>query len=948
MSSGKKRKDKEASRPAGPATPPHASHWPEAFASPRQCVLVAVGITGWAVILGMFALGNDLLGLKQALMIVAGARMEPMLALDSMQSVDIAAVLFAFVVVIGMGYVHVSLGMAVVLAVRPWLDGFVYEGDNVYFLWAAMYLLVVWAARQWRTPRPLRGLLPLGLLALFWLLCAFSALWSIQYSTTHQGLLYWAYYGVILFLSINATQSRAARGVVLVGFFAGLAGQALYAYAYLAYVLPWMRDYMAKDPRRLAQFFSGLTEFTPEIARRMSMNRASASMVFPNALAALLILGIPACLTLAVNGWRYGRYREGNDEDLEVSAFHSITPWVLPLFLAICFPLFCLGQLALTYRLGGPPWFGTSFNLILLSVGCAALVSVAFLLAARRHGLHYAGRLLGTCTATLLLPLLLGALWITYSRGAMLALALAGVATVVLMRGRPGRLLARMRLAAAPKPACIGLALLTSGIAASVGFIHMGDAAGDDAATSGAAPAAVTDEGIDVGLGDLANPASFRLRLGYWRVALSMARDHCFTGVGLGNFKYAYPEYQYLGAGEVQNAHNGFLQAWCETGVLGALALLGFWSYVLLQALRRLSTTRDVGHQWLGWGLFCGLLAFLLHAALDINFAHPSLMTFAMAAAGLLIGMGAEGSADAGPGTRAVATALPLLLLAALFSGMATRPYLQQLGTNGGKFINVDDRTMLDRRFQTANYFLAECTAWARDGEGTPPPALPIGDVVSLHGDRATIFELGRVLAQDPAGKYTVAVPPDAAIPPGAVFQVLRPWDAHFITFKLVLQWLGELERLDARFPYVPENAMVLSRGYKLLVEQTTNHQASERGQNLDRMLKWAEEAVRRSPAHKDMYQNLAWAEWCYGTFTTGQTSLDHFKQGLAAFARSRALAPNEPDYYYAHAQALAALGQAYLNAGSPEVGQRYQEESARVEVEGRQIQERRWQLGLN
>mgnify|MGYP002139525616 CR=1 FL=1 len=76
---------------------------------------------------------------------------------------------------------------------------------------------------------------------------------------------------------------------------------------------------------------------------------------------------------------------------------------------------------------------------------------------------------------------------------------------------------------------------------------------------------------MDISVRELADPGSMKLRLSYWRVALSVALDNSFTGVGLGNFRVAYGPYQYLGAGDVQNAHNAVLQAWCEVGLPGAL-----------------------------------------------------------------------------------------------------------------------------------------------------------------------------------------------------------------------------------------------------------------------------------------------------------------------------------------------------------------------------------------
>ena len=909
---------------------------------------MACCIAAWGVGLGMLAAGNSLLGLKQACMIIAGARLEPMLMVESLHSMDIAAVLFAFVLVLGAGYIHVSLGLAVLLAIRPWLDGYVYEIDNFYFLWAAMLLLGLWGLRQWATPRPVRGAVPLGLLALFWGISALTAIAAIQFDSTARELLFWAYYWAILFLAINATESRAARGIVLAGFFAGMAGQALYAYPYLGYLLPWMRQEMARDPRQLAAFFDGITEFTLEIARRFNMNRASASMVYPNALAALLILGLPACLALAVAGWRNLRHRDSGVAP-PLTTFRYLIPAGLALFSTIALTVFIMGQLALTYALTGTsPWFGGPTGLAILSAALAATASIIFLFSARSLGLLRAGNWLGTIALTLLFPAMLGALWITYSRGAMLALAGAAVAGLLLLFLRTGRLTAlRKRLPRRGVAAALLLGLfslaLVAGLAGGLG-VSLPAAAQEMAA---AESPAVTGAGIDVSLSDLANPASFRLRLSYWRVALSMAADNWLTGVGMGNFKYAYPAYQYLGAGDVQNAHNGLLHAWCETGIFGLLALVAFWIAVLWAGARACLYAADRNRIPLVAGLLTGIAAFLLHALLDMNLTHPTLVTFAMAAAGLLIRAAESSGAGEGPPRFARPLAAALLVMTVLVSGLALRPYFQYIGANGGKFLAVGSRDMLDRRFHAATFLLADCAGWARDGKKDLAPAIAVQDLVSLVGDREQLFALGRLVVQDPATGNYMRVRQDGAIPPGAVFQIVRPWDAHAIGFKLVETWLAELERLDARSPYNPELALAISRGYKLLAEQAGTHQQDRRESVRHRMQQWGEEALRRSPLRADLHQYLGWVHWTSGTLTSGRESLGYFESALLAFERATQRAPNEPNYHFALGHVRAALGRSYENAGQAEQSARYRAQAEEAQAAGEAIQQRRWELGL-
>lgn len=910
-----------------------SSLWPVDFAPQRKSLPALFCVVAWGGILALLAVGNDLLGLKKALLILAGARMEPVLGAASLHSVDIAVVLTGFVLVIGTGYVHVSLGLAVVLALRPWLDGFTYPTDNFYFLWAVLYLVGLWSVRQLREPRPLRGRYPLILLSIYLGFCLLSAVNSIQFDATYRELLHWAACGATFFLAINATPHPTSRAIVLLGLFAGMAGQALFAYPHLWYILPWLREYLQDDPSRLAQWFKGATEFTPELARRFNLNRAFASMVFPNALAALLILGIPVSLACAWNGIASLR-GPAPEYGTPVIQWRHIAPWGVALFVVICVPLYLLGQLPLTYALGQTPWFGSSENLIYISVLTAACGATVFLLGARRFGLARAGHALGTAAALPLCPVMCGALWITYSRGAMLALLVAAGLCVLLHWGTDGVL--RRVWKGAPA------SLLTAALVL-VPFLVLGAA---DAADS--PPAASTDvsgEGMDVTLQELADPGSMRLRLSYWRVALSVALDHSGTGVGLGNFRIAYGPYQYLGAGDVQNAHNAVLQTWCETGFPGVIAFLAFWGAFLWKGQQIIRVEVEPARRYLLLGLYGGVLAFLLHSLLDINFSHPSLVMYVLAITGLFWSW-ARPEVEPAVG-RARIVALPVLLLAALTGGAALRPYLLDLSMNGGRFVNVSNRSMNDARHNATLFFLVDGPAWAVQGKPSPPPALPIGDAITLLDDRAILFDVGHILAPDPEKKRMVPLAPESALPSDAVFQMVRPWAARTHAIARVEVWIAELERLDQRFPHDPQTSYLISGLYKRLVEQSGPESTEQKERWLAAMLAWAEEAVRRSPMHKDMYQMLAWAEWCYGTHTKGAESLAHFQEALSNFRRSSELGHLEPNYYFAESEALAALGKAYRDAGKAAEGETYLQRSAALRSDGERLQKARWDLGL-
>jgi len=71
---------------------------------------------------------------------------------------------------------------------------------------------------------------------------------------------------------------------------------------------------------------------------------------------------------------------------------------------------------------------------------------------------------------------------------------------------------------------------------------------------------------------------TIRVRLGYWRAGYRIARDHPLRGVGPDNFASYYPGYRDAAAGQVQQAHNNYVQLAAEVGIPGLLAFCVFWA----------------------------------------------------------------------------------------------------------------------------------------------------------------------------------------------------------------------------------------------------------------------------------------------------------------------------------------------------------------------------------
>jgi putative inorganic carbon (HCO3(-)) transporter len=76
-------------------------------------------------------------------------------------------------------------------------------------------------------------------------------------------------------------------------------------------------------------------------------------------------------------------------------------------------------------------------------------------------------------------------------------------------------------------------------------------------------------------------------RLAHWQAALDMAGDRPWFGIGIGNYGPAYTEYALLNWPDaLGHAHNYYLNALAEVGVIGLMAYMLLWGMVFWQTLR--------------------------------------------------------------------------------------------------------------------------------------------------------------------------------------------------------------------------------------------------------------------------------------------------------------------------------------------------------------------------
>lgn len=188
--------------------------------------------------------------------------------------------------------------------------------------------------------------------------------------------------------------------------------------------------------------------------------------------------------------------------------------------------------------------------------------------------------------------LILFALYASFSRGAWLGAAAAGLVMVMFF----------------PRRLSLGLALGLGGLVVGGWLINAGLLPASIAArfASLAEVASFSDvRGVNI------NDANFAIveRLAHWQAALDMARAHPWLGVGVGNYGAAYTQYALFNWPlSLGHAHNIYLNALAETGVLGLLAYLSVWAAAMGLTIRTLRRA-------LGWqrGLALGLLGVWAH-----------------------------------------------------------------------------------------------------------------------------------------------------------------------------------------------------------------------------------------------------------------------------------------------------------------------------------------------
>jgi O-antigen ligase len=111
------------------------------------------------------------------------------------------------------------------------------------------------------------------------------------------------------------------------------------------------------------------------------------------------------------------------------------------------------------------------------------------------------------------------------------------------------------------------------------------------------------------------------MRRGTWRIFL----DNPWLGTGLGTLQTVFPPYETLYDGRIVNhAHNDYLEALAETGIVGGLYCALYLGLLLFHSSRRLSAGNASFAAVLNLSGLVACAGFLVHSLVDFNLHMPA------------------------------------------------------------------------------------------------------------------------------------------------------------------------------------------------------------------------------------------------------------------------------------------------------------------------------------
>jgi O-antigen ligase len=123
-----------------------------------------------------------------------------------------------------------------------------------------------------------------------------------------------------------------------------------------------------------------------------------------------------------------------------------------------------------------------------------------------------------------------------------------------------------------------------------------------------------------------------------WRNSLGIFRDHPWWGAGMGSFATVYPHYETVPSDLVtEHAHNDYVEALTETGLLGAVLILAGLLLFIPNIFRNLSAQLKYEPGWIQMGAGVACCGLLVHSFVDFNLQIPANAAWFAFCAGLAV-----------------------------------------------------------------------------------------------------------------------------------------------------------------------------------------------------------------------------------------------------------------------------------------------------------------------
>ena len=836
-------------------------------------------------------------------------------------SIDIGIVFASLVSVAGLAIIHPIFGICGISLIRCWLDGYTYPTDNTYFVWAIILVSLSYIIRTFLLREKIRlDIHTITLLSFIFILILLLPV-SWQIGKTYRHLILWASYALLFLSAYGSIKTTSQKNILTWVILLTLGLQTWYAFYHFQYVLPFLRKSLLMDPSLRIKFF-GTAELSKELIYRFNINRAFGTMLFPNALGGFIILLLPIVIywSFYYIYMLYNEWQISNKEPIKKKEERSVLIQTAIIWFLSTIIIYATELFPLTYT------FEENSNIdVYLTAGFASLMSLIpsglFAWICLKKG-HQAGKyfifsiIFSLCSFFSLLSL-----WLTYSRGSWLSLFLSIFLLFMLFiyfryfdtqRKRIFQSIIFLFIA--------GFCLLSVSLLASMAFAEntQQDTTNKETFSNekntynnlgneNKAAEEIMESGVGVSWEHLSDPSSFRLRWSYWKVGLIMWFHNFFTGVGLGNFALAYPHYQYIGAGDVKECHNGYLQILCETGILGGFFFLFFILTILYKIARCVKENRN--YYAIVWSI--GILAFLIHAGLDIHFSHPSLVTYFIIGLAVFLNETQTEKMNVDSPLPQKINSLPVSIITSLACCIlliaSTFPYARDLVRSRMSFLNVGKDTEIPLVLKSINYVFTDVLNFALN-KTDKQPKMSATILKYFFVDLNKLRMFGNLyVPEGPGSNKAKLLPEGNPVPDNAVLLVKEPWLLINRIRNSSVHYADYLKQVDNIFPYQEDIPNYLSEINKLLFLYSSPETDLEIVNNSRKeMLYWANEAIRRSPHNGDLYYNYGKALWFAGAkdCNNPDEQNSYIKLAIDNFEKSASIWKNVPFYwdeYIAH-----------------------------------------------